>query len=66
MSLAQNESARMEEDTQLNSMHRIEELEKVGVTVADLKKLRRAGFVTVESVAYSAKKYILITRASRN
>ena len=42
-------------------MH-IERLQDVGINAADIKKLSEAGFKTVESVAFTAKKTLLIIK----
>lgn len=40
----------------------VEDLEKVGVSATDVKKLREAGFMTVEAVAYSTRKRLLAVK----
>lgn len=40
----------------------VDELEKVGVSTTDVKKLREGGFMTVEAVAYSTRKRLLAVK----
>jgi len=42
-----------------NCFTKIDELQKFGISVADINKLREKGYFTVESVAYAPKKQLL-------
>jgi len=48
-----------EEETDFPGPMLIQKLEEVGINQADIKKLIDAGFQTVESVAFTAKKNLI-------
>ena len=48
-----------DEDYEFSGPTLIQKLEEVGINNADIKKLVEAGFQTVESVAFTAKKNLL-------
>ena len=59
-----NQAEQVYEDEEVvdSGPYPIERLEEVGVSASDVKKLKEAGLLTVESVAYSTKKKLLSVR----
>lgn len=55
----EREYAEEEEEEELGGPILVERLEELGVSATDVKKLREAGFQTVESVAYATRKRLL-------
>ncbi|KAJ1814258.1 recombinase rad51, partial [Coemansia sp. RSA 2675] len=54
----QSEAAEVEQEDDTGPLP-IANLEQVGVSAADVKKLTEAGYFTVESVAYTPRKQLL-------
>ncbi|KAJ1931861.1 recombinase rad51, partial [Linderina macrospora] len=55
-----SEAAGLEEEEDMESGPLpIQQLEQVGVSAADVKKLNEAGYYTVEAVAYTPRKQLL-------
>ncbi|KAJ2006001.1 recombinase rad51 [Coemansia thaxteri] len=55
----QSEVAEVEQDEEDSGPLPIQNLEQVGVSAADVKKLTEAGYFTVEAVAYTPRKQLL-------
>ncbi|KAJ2440863.1 recombinase rad51, partial [Coemansia sp. RSA 2424] len=55
----QSEAAEVEQEEEDSGPLPIQNLEQVGVSAADVKKLTEAGYFTVEAVAYTPRKQLL-------
>ncbi|KAF9987694.1 recombinase rad51 [Modicella reniformis] len=65
MEQAQHENQREEEEEEFMetaSYTHIEKLEQCGIQAADIRKLKEAGYHTVESIAYTPKKAFLLLK----
>ena len=58
----QQEEAQEQEALEIDGPSPIKALEEKGINAGDIKKLEEAGFHTVEAVAFTPKKHLIIVK----